>query len=235
MHRPDTQATKEHWDTMAEGYDAAKQRNDAYYSALKGCFDRAVPQRARGRVLDVGCGTGQVLAALRPTEGVGIDLSERMIEEAKARFANRHELVFAAMDAAGARGLGEFDAVISADVMEHVNDWEAVVDAMMIVCRVGGTIAITTPSPRWTFPLWLLEKLKLKMPEGPHRFVAGRRIAQRMRHGGCEVTHCGTHAMLPISLGGIGERLSNVAAELPLLRGLGVIQLIVAVKTHAVT
>src|SRR5262245_51968551 len=72
MYQPPTQATRAHWDSLASGYDDLKQRNDAYYGALKACFDRAVPPVMRGSILDVGCGTGQVLAMLRPGRGVGI-------------------------------------------------------------------------------------------------------------------------------------------------------------------
>src|SRR5690554_3862858 len=135
MHRPDPAATQHHWDEMAETYDSAKRRNDVYYRTLKACFDAAVPLAARGRVLEVGCGTGQVLASLRPCNGVGIDISPRMIEVARQMFVNRPELTFAAMDGASAAGLGEFDAVISADVMEHVHDWRAMVETMVKACR----------------------------------------------------------------------------------------------------
>ena len=219
---------------MAGDYDAAKQRNRTYYDALKACFDQAVPLAARGRVLEVGCGTGQILASLRPLIGVGIDVSERMIEAARRQFSERTELTFAAMDAeAGVSGLGRlgaFDAVISADVMEHVADWRAVIDAMVSACRVGGVIAITTPNPRWALPLWVLEKTKLKMPEGPHCFVPGRMIARELSERGCAVSRHTTHLILPLSFAGMGPRISRIAERTPLLRGLGVIQMIVAEK-----
>lgn len=233
MHRPDPHATRDHWDRLAGEYDDAKRRNDGYYRSLKACFDSAVPQVVRGRVLEVGCGTGQVLASLRPLNGVGIDLSPQMIENAKRRYAQRRELTFAAMDAASAAGLGEFDAVISADVMEHVEDWQAVIRAMVKACRVGGVIAITTPNPRWTLPLWLLEKAMLKMPEGPHRFVSARAIASTLSAMRCVVQRVSTHAIVPARLKGVGPLISAWSEHLPLLRDLGVIQLIVAEKQES--
>src|SRR5262245_48009278 len=38
------------------------------------------------RVLEIGCGTGDLLAALKPRYGVGIDFSPAMIAEAKALY-----------------------------------------------------------------------------------------------------------------------------------------------------
>jgi SAM-dependent methyltransferase len=241
-HRPDRDATRAHWDRLARNYDIGKQRNDAYYSALKRCFDQAVPQSARGRVLEIGCGTGQVLASLRPLNGVGIDLSQNMIDIARRQFAHRSELTFAAMDAEAATGLGEFDAVICADVLEHVEDWRSILSVMVRLCRRdggpedggrggggrGGVIAVSTPNPIWALPIWILEKLNLKMPEGPHAYVSGRFIASALRELGCTVISRRTHLILPMNLWGLGQRISSIAGAIPGLRQLGVIQLVVA-------
>ena len=134
MQRLDPIASQEHWDSLADRYDADKQRNDTYYSALKSCFDRAIPRSARGHVLELGCGTGQVLASLQPKRGMGVDVSQQMINVAKRQFADRPELSFAATDATAAAGLGEFDAVISADVMEHVDQWKNLIKVIVQSC-----------------------------------------------------------------------------------------------------
>ena len=38
------------------------------------------------RVLELGCGAGELLAELRPVHGTGIDISPRMIETARAAY-----------------------------------------------------------------------------------------------------------------------------------------------------
>jgi 2-polyprenyl-3-methyl-5-hydroxy-6-metoxy-1,4-benzoquinol methylase len=230
MRQPDPDATQEHWDSLAATYDDAKARNDVYYRTLKACFAAAVPESHRDYVLEVGCGTGQLLASLHPRTGVGIDLSEKMIEMARRKFADRPELRFNAIDAESAATVGAFDAVISGDVMEHVSSWELVVSAMVKACREDGIIAISTPNPHWAAPLWILEKLKLKMPEGPHRFVKARKIARQLETNGCSVLEQRTHLVLPIDLAGLGPRISSTTEQMPILRGLGVIQMIIAAK-----
>ena len=40
------------------------------------------------RVLELGCGTGQLLNALNPSYGVGVDLSANMIAVAKKNYSN---------------------------------------------------------------------------------------------------------------------------------------------------
>lgn len=229
--RLDADATRAHWDEQAAGYDAAKARNDVYYGTLKALVDRWTPADRRGRVLDVGCGTGQILAALGPGRGLGIDASGAMIERARATFAGRGELDFRTADAARLEDLpghGEFDAVVSCDLLEHVPAWEAVVDACARAVRPGGRIVLTTPSPRWALPLWVLETLRLKMPEGPHVFVPLRAIRRRLEAAGARILHAQTHLALPARLLGAGPAVSRGLAGLPLGRSLGVIQLVVA-------
>jgi len=112
-----------------------------------------------------------------------------------------------------------------------VEDWRSVVTAMVRACRAGGVIAISTPNPRWAAPLWALERMKLKMPEGPHHFVPAGAIVSALRESGCRLRQSQTHLVLPANLAGLGGRVSKLAERLPLLRGLGVIQMIVAEKT----
>lgn len=235
MTEPTIEATRRHWDEQAATYDAAKRRNAAYYNTLKQCFLAAVPGEFRGRVADVGCGTGQILAALHPRSGLGVDLSARMIAAARAVFADRSELRFIVSPAADVPSMEpeRFDAVISADMLEHADDWRAAVSTMVEVCRPGGIIALSTPNPTWALPLWVLEKARLKMPEGPHMFVRARNVAAHLEGLGCVEARCQTHLLLPMNLGGAGPAMSRFAARLPLFDRLGVIQIITARRAPA--
>jgi ubiquinone/menaquinone biosynthesis C-methylase UbiE len=113
MSGVDPVATREHWDALADRYDEAKARRHVYAEALYGVVGGSVPSHAR-RVLDVGCGTGQLLGRLRVQAGVGVDASAKMIEQARQRFRQRSELAFNVADAATVGELGPFDAVTGA-------------------------------------------------------------------------------------------------------------------------
>jgi hypothetical protein len=76
----------------------------------------------------------------------------------------------------------------------------------------------------------VLEKLRLKMAEGPHRYVAAGPICRRLETLRFSIERGTTHLLLPARLLGAGPGLSRACARLPLLRRLGVIQLVVAVK-----
>jgi SAM-dependent methyltransferase len=70
------------------------------------------------RVLEIGCATGELIAAVPAGQRVGLDISPANVAAARARFP---EVEFHCGDFRDA-GLGGFDAVIMSDVLEHVPD-----------------------------------------------------------------------------------------------------------------
>jgi SAM-dependent methyltransferase len=79
------------------------------------------------RMLDLGCGPGELLLSLPATaEYVGVDLSPAYIEAARRRFSGRGR--FAVMDARAITpdALGHFDAVASVGLLHHLDDPDVV-------------------------------------------------------------------------------------------------------------
>jgi phosphatidylethanolamine/phosphatidyl-N-methylethanolamine N-methyltransferase len=103
--------------------------------------------KRRGRVLEVGVGTGLSLPAYRrDLEIVGIDLSPEMLEKARERVAaDRLTNVTGLyeMDAADLKFPdGSFDTVVAMYVMTVVPDPEKVMRELARVCRSGGEVLI---------------------------------------------------------------------------------------------
>lgn len=107
--------------------------------------------RVRGRVLDVACGTGYGTALLG---AVGADLSLAALRYA----ARRHPAPYVAGDALRLPFGRAFDAVVSFETVEHVDDPERFVAECARVLRPGGTFIVSTPnrelwSPRSAKPV----------------------------------------------------------------------------------
>lgn len=110
-------------------------------------FERLAKARGLvGRVLDVGCGTGEhaLLAASRDHEAVGVDLSPRAIELAKQKAADRGlDVRFSVWDALHLSDLGErFDTVLDCGLF-HVFDDD---DRAHFVSSLA---AVTVPGGRY--------------------------------------------------------------------------------------
>jgi phosphatidylethanolamine/phosphatidyl-N-methylethanolamine N-methyltransferase len=103
--------------------------------------------QGRGRVLEVGVGTGLSLPAYgRYLEIVGIDLSPEMLEKARERIAEERLTNIAGlyeMDAAELKFPdASFDTVVAMYVMTVVPDPEKVMRELARVCRSGGEVII---------------------------------------------------------------------------------------------
>jgi 2-polyprenyl-3-methyl-5-hydroxy-6-metoxy-1,4-benzoquinol methylase len=155
----------EHFDGVAADYDHWKHRARYYYSAVKSAVAEIVPP---GRdVLEVGCGTGDVLASLRPTRGLGIDISRRMVSLA----ASKHPALQFKVHDLASEPLGErFPFVVAVDVAEHVEDLAGFMRGLSSAVDRDGRVVVVTANPLWGQVLHAAERLRLKMPEGPHEW-----------------------------------------------------------------
>jgi predicted TPR repeat methyltransferase len=100
-----------------------------------------------GNVLDIGCGTGLVGAALgqQVTAIDGIDLAPRMVERARARGIYRHLALGEAVTVLSTDGglKGPYDLVIAADVFIYVGVVEKLLAAMVNALAGDGLIAFS--------------------------------------------------------------------------------------------
>src|SRR5262245_60389614 len=89
----------DHWDAVARNYHHQGPCRLRYHRRLEQIYRFLVPPGQR--VLELGCGRGDLLASLRPAHGVGLDFSPEMIDQARERHphlefveADAHELPF---------------------------------------------------------------------------------------------------------------------------------------------
>ncbi len=100
----------------------------------------------RGRLLDVGCAAGElgVLLAARGWSVAGVDREPALVAAARERGIDARHCDFGQMllpwpDSA-------FDAVVLAEVIEHVLDTDHVLTEIVRVLRSGGALIVTTPN-----------------------------------------------------------------------------------------
>src|SRR4030095_16042538 len=101
-----------HWNSVATWMDEHRELGASYHARLAHIYRFFIPKGAR--VLEIGCARGDLLAALKPAEGVGVDFSSEMIERAKERHP---ELRFIQADAHQLELDEEFDVIILSDLV----------------------------------------------------------------------------------------------------------------------
>jgi SAM-dependent methyltransferase len=111
-----------------------------------------VPASAR-RVLDLGCATGALGAALERTV-VGIERDPDLAAVAARRL---DRVIVADLESVDFGEVGRFDCVVAADVLEHLSDpWTVLRRAVADALEPGGVVVVSLPNVRFFETFWQL-------------------------------------------------------------------------------
>jgi SAM-dependent methyltransferase len=168
------------------------------------------------RILDLGCGTGQLLEALRPSEGVGIDISRPAIETARALYPR---LRFLQGDVADPKMLAEaggpFDVILLVNVVTHLTDVQATIERLHSVCHARTRVLIYSYSRLWQPILVLAERLGLKFRQPPEAWLPPEEIGHMLSLADFEVVRADRQIVFPFYVPLLSELLNRYLGHLP--------------------
>ncbi|RPI72574.1 MAG: glycosyltransferase, partial [Desulfobacteraceae bacterium] len=177
-------------------------------------------------VLELGCGTGELLEALKPSRGVGIDFSGGMLEEARRKFPH---LEFRQMDIDTLETWEEtFDIIVLSDVIGHLQDIETVLKRIKHFCRPDTRIVISYYNFLWEPVLRLGELLKLKMPQKQQNWLSPEDICNLLFLSGYQTIKAENRLLLPKNVPGLSRLINKYLAFLPGINRLTLCRYIVA-------
>lgn len=185
------------WERFFDHYAATvvswRKRNAGYHCALASLARFYIPPGLRA--LELGSGTGDLLAATQPRRGLGIDISGEMVRLASARHP---ELEFRQMLAEELDLPGErFDFIILSDLVGVLYDIRLVFQRLRQVCHSQTRIVIHWYSNLWQPILSLAEKLGLKYPQPLLNWTTVDDITNLLYLADFEVIRNRKHILLP--------------------------------------
>jgi SAM-dependent methyltransferase len=153
------QARRAHNDQTARGLDGWKGLGGYYHRRLREILSFLVSKDLK--ILELGCGQGDMIAGLQPTFGVGVDFSFEMIKRARVRHPDLHFITADAMHT----GLQDtFDVIILSDLLNDLWDVQAVFREVRRLSHPRTRIVMNVYSRLWELPLGLAELLHLAKP-----------------------------------------------------------------------
>jgi len=191
-----------HWDTVACKRDLWHGMGKWYHQRLHEIYRFHISPNQR--VLELGCGTGDLLAAVRPARGVGVDFSEEMIHRAKAKHT---DLEFIQGDAHDLSMLTEiFDVIILSDLVNDLWDVQRVFEQIKPLCRPHTRIILNFYSRLWQAPLSLARTLNLATSNLFQNWLTPEDIRALLLLAGFESIRNSQEILWPLPLGGFANR-----------------------------
>jgi SAM-dependent methyltransferase len=212
------------YDAIAEGRPRWIEKNRYYTEEVQRVVKTLVPPGSR--VLEVGCGLGDLLAALGTPRACGIDISSRMIELGHQRFPAL-DLRVADVER-DPLPEGPFDVVVFSDAVGHLDDVERAFERVRPLLTPAGRIIVTYYNFVWEPLLKLGEKIGKKTPWPDQNWLSMVDIRNLLYLSGFEVVRSGTDILLPTYVPLASAALNRVAAQLPVLRESALVQYFVA-------
>jgi ubiquinone/menaquinone biosynthesis C-methylase UbiE len=191
-----------HWDAIAKKRDHWSGMGRWYHHRLTEIYRYLVSLNQR--VLEIGCGMGDLLASLQPSHGIGIDFSDGMISRARKKHPN---LEFHQLDAHDLTALeGEFDVVILSDTVNDLWDVQRALEQARRFCLPHTRLIFNFYSHLWQLPLAIAQSLNLASPMLRQNWLTREDIDNMLRLASFESIRSSQEVLWPLPLGGLADR-----------------------------
>ncbi|MFA4818170.1 MAG: glycosyltransferase [Parcubacteria group bacterium] len=198
-------------------------RNKYYYRDLTKFLRYNIPNGKN--VLEIGCGIGYILDSVKPSRGVGIDISPEMIKIAKNKYPN---LEFLVMDAQNIE-LGEkFDFIIISDVLGYFEDVQKFLKSLARVCTPETRIIFTYHNFLWAPMLGLAEMLNLKMRQARLNWLNTNDLSNLLYLENYDVIKTGRRLLFPKYIPLLSNLLNRYIGQLPIINKLCLVNFVIA-------
>jgi SAM-dependent methyltransferase len=199
--------TRQHLDKIRAFYDAAptpaKWGGRGYRQQLAHYYNLLIP--AEASVLEIGCGTGELLAQLHARRKVGVDISSKQLAVARTRMPTADFHVQAGEELALAE---RFDCIIISDTLNFAADVQRLFEQLQGVAHPDTRLFVNFHNSLWRPLLTLATWLGLKDRQPQNSWLASADIVNLMQLAGWSPVTQQGRLLLPIRLLGL-ETLVN--------------------------
>jgi SAM-dependent methyltransferase len=182
---PHKLAVQAHFDRLASEMDRWRRKSWYYHRELQHFCRFVIPPGSS--VLEIGCGTGDLLASVEPRDGLGVDLSPAMVKLAQQKFPH---LTWVVGDAEALDLDRRFEYVILSDLLGHLEDIWSALQGLKRVSGPDTRVVITYYNYLWEPLLRLAERMGQRTRRAMR--TAHRRPARTPRGAGVASAACST-------------------------------------------
>jgi ubiquinone/menaquinone biosynthesis C-methylase UbiE len=229
-----TERTQKHFDDIASKLDWWAKRNRYYYQDLDRLHKFLIP--AGSKVLEIGCGTGDLLAKIDSGLGVGIDFSEKVIGVAKSKYPH---LDFHCLDieylnqSSSLKHLFldiEFDYIILSDVLGDLTNIQRVLENLQQICHPRTKMILNFHNFLWEPILNFAQRIGQRRPQPPQSWLSMNDVINLLNITGYQSVKTGRRFLVPKYLPLLSNFVNRYVSPLPIVNHLCLTNYIVARK-----
>jgi SAM-dependent methyltransferase len=191
----------EHWNRVARNSPHKSRAGRTYHRRLGEIYGLLV--RPGLRIVELGCGAGDLLATLRPSVGVGVDFSSEMLCLARDRHPG---LTFIEADVHRLAPLaGPVDVVILSDLVNDLFDVQAVLEQVRRLCSPSTRVILNVYSHLWEWPLRACASLGVTTPRMEQNWLTPDDLSNLLALAGFELVRRWQEVLLPLPVPGLSS------------------------------
>jgi len=204
---------KAYFQSIAKNRIKSRRANAYYWNDITRYCDYFIHEDSS--VLDIGCGTGELLAEVKGKDKTGIDFSEAMIDLAKSQYSN---LDFRVMDASNIQLEKKYDVIIISNLVGYLEDVQAVFDQLKKVCHIETKIIVSYYNKLWEPLLKLGETIGLKTKTPEQNWLTQQDINNLLYLAGFDVYRKNRRMLLPINIPVLSWLFNKYLGRLPFFK-----------------
>jgi SAM-dependent methyltransferase len=202
----------DHWDALVNRRPGVLSRY--YHRRLTEIYRHVIG--VCDSILDLGCGHGKLLDMLNPKRGVGVDISKRMINEARIRYSKFQ--FFCADSQTFDLGDSTFDVIILSDLLNDLWDVQATMTHIRRYCNEHTRIIFNVQSHLWEYPRRISEYYKIVTPNLPQNWLTQVDVDNLAKIAGFDLIRHWEEMLCPAPIPYMAALCNRVLVKMPIFR-----------------
>lgn len=221
------QTRRAHWDAVGQAGNRRSRWAKYYQRRLQKAYGFLCSPHMR--ILEIGCGQGDLLAGLQPAFGMGVDFSGAQVQAARRAHP---ELCFIQADGHALPLSEPFDLIILSDLCNDVWDVQRILEEARRLCAPHTRVALNLYSRLWEFPLTMAQHLGLAQPTLSQNWLTLEDIHNLLTLSDFEVIRSWVEFLLPTDIRPLAAFANRFLVRLWPFRHLALTNFVIARPAH---
>lgn len=195
----------------ANGWRAYRQKRSYYWDSITNYCNYFI--HPADSVLEVGCGTGELIGKVNGTRKVGIDFCDPLIKQA---IESQPNVEFHVMEAENITLSETFDVVIISNLIGFVDDVELVFNQIRKVCTPRTRVIVTSYNRLWEPLIGFAEAIGIKRRTPMQNWISRHDLINLLYLAGFETYRANSSMLMPFNIPIISTICNRILSHLPI-------------------